>query len=169
MAKEVKFDAEGTQEVTNALLDLVNSYPGLKEGERFLFSTLDEDRGRGFFPSTGAVIDDETKDIVGHVHQVCVYPFALVTRAKGLTEARRVTTKEWLDKLGRWLNRQPVTIDSTDYTLNTYPALTGGRVLRELRLTVPAHLDGVGENGAEDWVCQVEARYTNDFKRRIHP
>ena len=34
MAKEVRFDAEGTQEVTNALLDLVNSYPGLNEGER---------------------------------------------------------------------------------------------------------------------------------------
>ena len=168
MAKEVKFDAEGTQELTDALLALVNSYPGLKEGEAFLFSTLREDRGRGFFPSTGAVIDDEIKDIVGHVHQVCVYPFALVTRAKGLTEARRVTTKEWLDKLGRWLNRQPVTINGADYTLDTYPALTGGRVLRELKLTVPAHLDGIGENGAEDWVCQVEARYINDFKRRIH-
>lgn len=164
MAKEVRFDAEGTQEVTNALLELVNQYPGLKKGDAFQFSTLGEDRGRGFFPSTGAVIDQETRDILGRIHQVCVYPFALFTRAKGLTEERRVTTKEWLDKLGRWLNRQPVTINGTDYTLNTYPALTGGRILRGLKLTVPAHLDGVGENGAEDWVCQVEARYTNDFK-----
>ena len=150
MAKEVRFDAEGTQEVTNALLDLVNSYPGLNEGERFQFSTLNEDYGYGFYPSTGAVIDEETKDILGHVHQVCVYPFALVTRAKGLTEARRITIKE------------------TAYTLDTYPALTGGRVLRELKLTVPAHSDGVQEDGTEDWFCQVEARYTNDFKRRIH-
>ena len=168
MAKEVRFDAEGTQEVTNALLDLVNSYPGLNKGERFQFSTLNEDCGYGFYPSTGAVIDEEIKDILGHVHQVCVYPFALVTRAKGLTEARRITTKERLDKLGRWLNRQPVTIKGTDYTLETYPALTGGRVLRELKLTVPAHSDGVTEDGTEDWFCQVEARYTNDFKRRIH-
>ena len=87
-----------------------------------------------------------------------------ITRAKGLTEARRITTKERLDKLGRWLNRQPVTIKGTDYTLETYPALTGGRVLRELKLTVPAHSDGVAEDGTEDWFCQVEARYTNDFK-----
>ena len=164
MAKEVRFDAEGTEAVTKALLDLVNAYPGLKQGEHFLFATLGEDRGRGFFPSTGAVIDQETRDILGRVHQVCVYPFALVTRAKGLTEARRIITKEWLDKLGRWLNRQPVTIQDTDYTLDTYPALTGGRVLQELRLTVPAHLDGAGDDGTEDWVCQVEARYTNDFK-----
>ena len=26
----------------------------------------------------------------------------------------------------------------------------------------------IGEDGTEDWFCQVEARYTNDFKRRIH-
>lgn len=164
MAKEVRFDAEGSEAVTKALMDLVNTYPGLKPGEKILFSTLDESRGRAIFPSTGAVIDQETRDIIGRTHQVCVYPFALVTRAKGLTEPRRVATKEWLDKLGRWLNRQTVTINGTDYKLDTYPALTGGRVLRELKLTVPAHIDGVGENGAEDWLCQIEARYTNDFK-----
>ena len=164
MAEEVKFDAEGTEALTNALLALVNTYPGLKPGESFLFSTLDENRGRAFFPSTGAVIDRESRDILGSVHQICVYPFALVTRAKGLTEVRRVAAKEWLDKLGRWLSRQTVNINGAEYTLDTYPALTGGRVLRELKLTVPAHLDGVGEDGTEDWVCQVEARYTNDFK-----
>ena len=169
MAKEVKFDAEGTEAVTNALLDLVNTYPGLEPGEAFHFATLGDDRGRAFFPSTGAVIDEETRDILGNVHQVCVYPFALVTRAKGLTEPRRAAIKEWLDKLGRWLNRQPVAIKGIDYTLESYPALTGGRILQELKLTVPAHLDGIGENGAEDWVCQVEARYTNDFKRRLTP
>ncbi len=164
MAKQVRFDTEGTEAITNALLSLVNTYPGLKAGDGFQFSTLSEDRGRAFFPSAGAVIDNEVKDILGRVHQTCVYHFALVTRAKGLTEARRIATKEWLDKLGRWLNRQPVEINGIGYALENYPALTGGRILRELKLTVPAHLDGVGENGAEDWVCQVEARYTNDFK-----
>lgn len=164
MAEEVKFDAEGTEEVTNAILSLLNTYPGLKPKERIQFSTLDENRGCAMFASTGAIIDQETRDILGRVHQICVYPFAIVTRAKGLTEVRRIAAKEWLDKLGRWLNRQPVTISGTDYTLDTYPALTGGRVLRDLKLTVPAHLDGVEPNGAEDWVCQIEARYTNDFK-----
>lgn len=165
MAKEVKFDAEGTEAVTNALMDLVNTYPGLKAGETILFSTLGVDRGRAFFPSTGAVIDSETTDILGRVHQVCVYPFALVTRAKGMTEARRMMAKEWLDKLGRWLNRQTVTIGKKEYTLESYPDLTGGRTLREIKLTVPSRCDGTYEDGAEDWVCQAEARYTNDFKK----
>lgn len=161
--KEVRFDAEGTEEVTNAILSLLNTYPGLKPGERIQFSTLDDNRGRAMYASTGAVIDQETRDILGRTHQVCVYPFAVVTRSKGLTEAHRITAKEWLDRLGRWLGKQTVAIGSATYILNDYPALTGGRVFRSMVLTVPAHLDGIGENGAEDWVCQVEARYTNDF------
>lgn len=161
--KEVRFDAEGTEEVTNAILSLLNTYPGLKPGEKIQFSTLDENRGRAMFASTGAVIDQETRDILGRTHQVCVYPFAVVNRSKGLTEARRILAKEWLDRLGRWLGKQTVTIGSTNHTLDHYPALTGGRVIRTMALTVPAHLDAIEPNGAEDWVCQVEARYTNDF------
>lgn len=162
--KQVKFDAEGTEALTSALIDLLNTYPGLKPGERFQFATLGDSRGRAFFPAVGAVIDREDKDILGFTHQVCVYGFALVTRASGLNEARRVTSKEWLDKLGRWLNRQPISIGNKGYTLNEYPPLTGGRILRSIQLKVPTHLDGINENGAEDWACQVEARYTNDFK-----
>ena len=162
--KQVKFDTDGTPALTQAMLDLLNGYPGLKPGEKFQFATLGESRGKAFYPSAGAVIDDEVKDIIGYTHQTCVYGFAVVCRLSGLNERRRAATKEWLDTLGRWLNRETVTISKTDYTLTDYPALTGGRILRTVKLIVPAHLDGVENNGAEDWVCQIQARYTNDFK-----
>lgn len=162
--KQVKFDAKGTPALTQAMLDLLNAYPGLKPGEKFQFATLGESRGKALFPSAGAVIDNEVKDILGQTHQTCVYGFAAVCRVSGLNEQRRIATKEWLDTLGRWLNRETVTIGKTNHTLTDYPALIDNRILRSIQPTVPTHLDGVGENGAEDWVCQVEARYTNDFK-----
>ena len=48
--KPVRYDVDGYDIVTNALKDLLNSFPGLLEGENIKFSTLEEDSGISFYP-----------------------------------------------------------------------------------------------------------------------
>ena len=42
-SKQIKYDVDGYDIITNALKDLLNSFPGLLDGETIKFSTLEED------------------------------------------------------------------------------------------------------------------------------
>lgn len=152
--KEVKYDLDGFEAVTSALRELLNQYPKLPAGEEILFSTLGEDRGKAMFPGAGAAIEKEKEDIAGNVTQVCLYPFAVVYRASGLSENRRAQIKEWLDDLGRWLER-----------LRDFPTIQDGRKLLSFSRQSPAYLDAINENKAEDWVIPISLRYQNQFER----
>lgn len=163
--QEIRYDVSGTDSVTTAIVDLLNSYPGLKPEEAITFSTLSANSGRAMFPATGAIIQREERDILGYVTQVCAYPFHVVYRAAGLNADRRKAVKEWLDTLGRWLAKETVTIGADDYTLANYPALADGRKFRTITASTPAYLDGASENGAEDWAVLITASYINTFKR----
>ena len=147
-------------------MDLLNQYPGLSKNDEISFSTLGEDKGKAIFVSSGPAVEQERKSITGVVHQRCAYPFQLVYRASGLSESRKANVKEWMDNLGRWLEKQTVTINGTAYTLEDYPPLTGSRKFTEFRRTSPAYLAGVEENKAENWVISITARYENTFKRK---
>lgn len=157
-----QYDVDGDL-VTPVLMNLLNQFPALATGDSIAFSTLDENRGKAMFPLNGAVIERKTKDVLGGVEMVCVYPFIVMYRSGNLTTARRQAVKEWLDALGRWLEKQTVYLDvggtKTAYTLDAYPALDGNRRILSIQRTAPSYLDGINENLTEDWAISVELRY----------
>lgn len=155
----VKYDFDGYDDVTTAISELLNQYPGLTNGEKLKFSELSDSSGKAWFPVTGAVVENEYKDVIGTVFRWCLYPFIIVYRASGLSEARKAAVKSWLDNYGRWLEKQPVTINGETYRLTEYPTLTQDRTIREISRTSPAHLDGMEENQAENWVISVQLKY----------
>ena len=97
------------------------------------------------------------------MEQTCEYPFIVIYRASGLTESRKEKVKEWLDNLGRWLERQTVVINGTEYKLNDYPNLTRGRTFKNIQRVTPSYLDSINENKAENWAINIVATYKNEF------
>ena len=163
MPDEIRRDIDGEAVVTKAIVDLLNEYPGLLTGEAITFITLPEDGGIAMFPMSGAAIERETVDILGNHEQICQYPFFVFYRSNGLSEGRKISVKEWLDDLGRWLERQPITVGGVVSQLESYPVLTGNRSFLSIQRTSPASLDSLGENQSENWVIRLNARYKNNF------
>lgn len=163
--KQTAFDVDGSEAVSSVLMTLLNRFPGL--GTRTVkFSTLEDAAGIGFFPTSGAAILSETEDICGHVSQVCLYPFTIVYRAAPKTEAQKLKMKEFLDTLGKWLERQPVTIKGTEYQLDGYPPLqSGNREIKSISRTNPAHMNVAYQDNIEDWTISATLRYENEFDK----
>lgn len=163
--KQVRYDIDGYDVVTAAIRDLVNNYPGIPPNDEITFSILGEDSGKAMFPVSGAIIETEKESITGHVSQVCLYPFYVIYRAGGLSEDRKAAVKEWLDNLGKWLERQIVTIGGEEYALTDYPTLTGERKFLSIDRQTPAYLDSTNDNKSENWAIYISARYRNEFDR----
>ena len=108
--KQITYDVDGYDVITDALQTLINQYPAL-DGDVIKFSTLGNESGKAMFPVSGAVVESEKENIIGHVTQVCLYPFYIIYRESGLTEENRAKVKEWLDNLGKWLERKEITIN----------------------------------------------------------
>jgi hypothetical protein len=165
MEKKIRYDLDGIPVITDALISLLNDYPGLVDANEITFADLDEEGGITIVPISGAVIETEKTDITDHVTQVCLYPFYVIYREKDLSERRKIKTKEWLDNLGMWLERQIVIINNTEYRLEEYPDLTGDRKFLSIERQSPAYLDKNEEDATEDWVIYISARYQNEFDR----
>lgn len=162
--KIVKYDLDGFSEITQAIMSLVNDYPAL-QGDEIAFSTLSEDKGKAVFPISGAIIEMEKTSVTGVISQVCLYPLYVIYRASGLSESRKMAVKEWLDDLGKWLERQTITYRGTEYTLAEYPELTGNREIIEIERTTPAYLESVESNKAENWAISISVRYRNTYHK----
>lgn len=158
-------DVDGFEEVTPALMDLVNSYPGLPEGEKFKFTTTEPGEGLSIFCVSGSYIQESHESILGHVWQNCLYPFMVVYQAGGLNQRRKIQIKEWLDAFGKWLTKQPVKIGDQTVTLNEWPKLTGGRKIRDITRTSPAYLGSINDDKIETWLMNLQIMYRNEFDR----
>lgn len=162
---KISFDLDGSEAVSSVLLTLLNTFPGLGT-RKVLFSTLAETSGIGFFPTSGAAILSDTEDITGHVKQVCLYPFTIVYRSAPRSEEQKLKVKEFLDTLGKWLERQPVTINGTEYQISTYLTLSSGnRVIKSISRSNPAHLSAAYQDNVEDWAISATLRYENEFDK----
>ena len=161
--KEVRYDIDGQEVVSTALMDLINEYPGLKQGEYIQYATLGDSKGKAVFPTSGSAIKKEIKDVTGHVEQTCDYPFIFIYRASGLSESRKEKVKEWLDNLGRWLEKQPIIVNGKEYHLDEYPTLTRGRKFKRIQRVSPSYLDSINEDKAENWAINITATYTNEY------
>lgn len=162
MANEVIQDVQSYDIITNALMDLLNTYATLY-GESVSFSEIDADYGYSMYPTSGAVIVSQIHDILGHTTQNCQYNFTVMYHVGSLRENQKISAKEWLDRLGRWLEKQPITDGNETYALTEYPVLSGGRKFTEIQRTSPATLTGIESNGVEQWSIGITARYVNEF------
>jgi len=158
------YDYSGYEIVTNALLELLNDFPGL-DGESITFSTLEDSRGIAMYPISSAVIQNEKEDITGRVKQICLYPFFVIYRASGLSESRKVSVKEWLDNLGRWLEKEEITIKNATHRIKKYPILTGKREIERIDRQTPGYLESINDNQSENWVIYITMQYINEFDR----
>jgi len=166
MPARTVIDIDGSEAVSNVLLTLLNTFPGLSDRQHILFATLSETSGMGFFPTTGAALLSDTEDVTGHVKQVCLYPFSVVYRAAPKSEAQRMRIKEYLDTLGKWLEQQPVTINGSEYRLEAYPALaSGNRIIKSIARSSPAYINAAYQDGIEDWIIAARLSYENEFDR----
>lgn len=166
MPAKATIDIDGSEAVSKVLLELLNTFPGLSEKQRILFSTLSESSGIGFFPTTGAALQSDKEDVTGHVTQVCLYPFSMVYRAAPKSEAQRMRIKEYLDTLGKWLEQQPVLLNGKEYRLEAYPALaSGNRIIKTITRTSPAYINAAYQDGIEDWIIAARLSYENEFDR----
>lgn len=162
--KPVKIDVDGTDLMTNTLLDLLNQCPALKGG-KVAFATLEKESGLAMFPGPGAAIEREKSNIWGDVWQQCAYPFNVVRRVAPRTETQRINVKESLDTLGRWLEQQTITVDGEEQKLASYPDLSGsGRTIKSIRRTSASYLSAAYDDGVEDWLFSGEIRYENEFE-----
>lgn len=167
MANEQNYpqDVEGYEDVTTALMETVNNYPGLLRHEKFQFTMLDPEEGLSIIASSGSLIMEEHESITGHVWQTCLYPFMVVYRVSGLNQKRKIQVKEWMDTFARWISRQPVNINGDTVVLDEWPNLTGGRFIRNISRQTPAYLGGINEDKSETWVMDLQIQYRNEFDR----
>lgn len=161
----VVYDIDGYEMLTNAILALINQYPGLAEGDYFSFSTLGEEKGKAMFADSGGVVRSERVSIIEHVTQTCQYPFSVIYRAGGLNEKRRIIVKEWMDNFGKWLEKQPVVINETEYKLDKYPTIKNGRDIKSISRTTPAVLYNLSTNNIEDWMISLQVIYEYEFDK----
>ena len=163
--KKLTIDVDGSDIMTSILLKLLNEYPGLG-GREILFSTLDETSGLGFFPTTGAAVTQEYEDVIGNVHQTCLYPFSVVYRSAPKSESTKIKIKEFLDSLGKWLEQQKVVLDGEEYHLDDYPTLsTTDRKIETIQRQSPGHLESAYQDGVEDWSIALSLQYENNFTK----
>lgn len=161
----VIYDVDGYEVLTQAILALINQYPALTAGDSISFSTLDEDKGKAMFADSGAIVRREVVSITDHVTQTCQYPFSVIYRAGGLNERRKIAVKKWLDDFGKWLEKQPITVDGTEYKLSIYPTLNDGREIKSINRTTPAVLYNLSANNVEDWLISMQVVYEYEFDR----
>lgn len=167
MAEEQNYriDTDGYEYVTNALMEMINQFPGLLPDERFEFSMMPESAVLSVIASPGSFIIEEHVSITDYVWQVCAYPFMVVCRASGLSTRRKINTKEWMDTLAEWMCRKTVRIDNQAYQLERWPKLEGDRKIDLITRRTPAYLGGVNEDKSENWVMELTIQYTNEFQR----
>ena len=165
MGNGLGLDIDGMETVSVALLRLANEFPGLGTGQTVRFATLSPTSGMGLFPNAGAALREHKEDVLGHVRQLCLYPFTVVYRAAPESEAQRLRIKEFLDTFGKWLERQPVLIDGAPRQLGQYPALggSGSRKIRDIRRTTPAYFSEAYNDGIEDWAIAAQLSYENEY------
>ena len=169
--KTITYDIDGYAVMSSAINALLNQFPGLYEGERINFSDIKKDSGIAWYPISGPVVESvkagtyETGDITGHVSATCQYPFYLVYRIAPTTSGQRIEIKEWLDTLGRWLEKKPVKINGQDYLLEEYPIMEDTRTITSITRQTASYLDTTSEDGVQDWAIYLALKYLDEFDR----
>lgn len=159
--KPIGIDADGYQVLTNAMLALLNSFPGL-DGREILFEELGKEDGLAFSADAGALVMSERRSITDHVSQTCQYPLFVILRMNSTREYQKLQAQTFLDTLGKWLCKEPVEIGGTQYRLKSFPVLTDNRKITRISRSNSYGLDP-DEASVQDWMLPVSVQYTNEF------
>lgn len=165
MANNLKtiIDINSSEIISSVLAQLLNLFPLLPEEQSIAFGMLKDTSGIAFFPTSGSVLLENREDITGSIHQLISYPFNVVFRLSPKTEEQKMRVKEFLDMLGKWLERQPLIINGEIYQLEEYPLLDSNRAVQQIARSTPSHLDNAYADGVEDWVIGFTLNYTKDY------
>ena len=155
-------DVQGSEIISTALLELINEFPALN-GKTVKFSTLEDKSGLGFFPTSGAAILSRKESVTGHVRLECAYPFNVIYRAAVKSETQKLSVKEFLDALGKWLERQQIIVSGNTEQLHEYPELDEGRIITSIARSTPAHCNVAYQDGVEDWLISILVRYKYEY------
>lgn len=161
--KPIGMDAEGAEPLKIAVMTLVNQFPGL-DGKEITWQGLSEDGGIAVEPESGALVYTEETDIMGTVRQRCQFPFFVVYRSGAASEYQKMNVTRFLDELGAWLSREPVTLDGVAYRLLKYPEVEGGRKIEKI-VRFNSYALERNENRTQDWVLPVTVNYTHEFEK----
>lgn len=159
--KPLGLDGAGFEILKDAVLTLLNQFPGL-EGREITFSGLTEESGISMEPDSGTLIYKEKEDITGGIHRECQFPFFVVYRSGAASSFLKMSTVEFLDTLGAWLCREPVIVDGDTYQLTAYPKLTGGRSITNVTRFNSYALEP-NQNKTQDWIIPITVHYTHEF------
>ena len=157
-------DFTGYDVLTEAMKNLLNQYPGLESGEYISFEELAEDEGIAFSADNGALVYSERESVTAHVRQICRYPFYIVYRVGSGSELPKMNAQTFLDGIGKWLCKEKVVIDDTEYKLTAYPVLSQDRMIRKITRMNSYGLEPMA-NGVQDWILPVSVEYENEFDR----
>ena len=164
MADELKpigVDATGYELLINAVKDLLSSFPGLGE-QVIYYEELGTDSGIAFSTDAGALIMSETRDITGHIKQSCQFPFFVIYRTAATREYEKIRVQAFLDTLGKWLCKEPTTVNNEVERLGAYPELADGRKITRITRSNSYALTP-NENNTQDWLLPVTVQYTHEF------
>jgi hypothetical protein len=156
-------DVTGYDVLTEAMQSLLNQYPGL-DGEYVSFEGLTGEGGIAFSADDGALVYGETVSVTARVRQKCRYPFYIIYQAGVTSEQVKMTAQTFLDGIGKWLCKEPVTIDGTPHKLTAYPKLSEGRVIKKITRNNSYGLEP-NKDSVQDWVLPVTVEYENEFDR----
>ena len=159
--KPIGADVTGFEILTNAVLSLLNQFPGLN-GREILFEELGEDSGLAFSADNGALIITERRSITDHVRQECQYPFYIVYRTASIEEYQMLNVQAFFDALGKWICREPALVNGEPVRLHKYPELSDGRKITRITRSNSYGLEEK-ENGVQDWIMPVTVEYVNEF------
>lgn len=162
-AKPIGIDEGGKDPLKIAIVTLLNQYPAL-DGRVVSFQGLEADYGISIEPESGALVYTETEYITGNVRQDCQFPFFVVYRSGATSEFEKMNITEFLDTLGSWLGKEPITVDGKAYQLTSYPEVSGGRKIKRIVRFNSYALDP-NENRTRDWVLPVTVEYTHEYQK----
>lgn len=159
--KPLGVESDSFDILKEAVMELLNSFPGLN-GDNIRFDSLDEDGGISMSPDSGTLIYKEKRDIIGGVTRECQFPFFVIYRSGAANPAMKMGISDFLDTIGAWICREPVTIDAESYQLTEYPNLTGGRrITRVIRFN--SYALEPNPNNTQDWLIPITVHYLHEF------
>lgn len=161
MSEPIGTDVSGYRILTNAMLDLLSQYPGL-DGREILFEELSERGGIAFSADNGALIMTEHRSITDHVWQECRFPIYIIYRVAITDETQSLRVQAFFDSLGKWLCKEPATVNGSPISPAIYPALSDGRRITRITRSNSYAL-AKNEDGVQDWLMPVTVEYTNEF------
>lgn len=159
--KPIGQDVSGYQILTNAVLALLNQYPGLN-GREILYEELGAEAGIAFSADNGALVITEKRSITDHITQTCQYPFFLIYRTTATTEFQKLKVQSFFDGLGKWICKENAEVNGETVRLNTYPTLSDDRKITRITRSNSYGLEP-SEDGVQDWLMPVTVQYTNEY------